>query len=337
MTKIKQRFSSEVEILEDCALLAHLETGEFVAVKKIKGDHEIQQSRNEGALQTKLEGKPNILPILDFVESVSSEEKPVLYQFMPLAGFGNGEELRMRLQSVAHSQEQILTHVAQSLLTGLHHMHQAGIYHLDLKPSNMVIDQQGVVYIIDFGCAKELTDGMLYEEALGDSKYFSPERLAYARQLYHHQTPAPIDAGKIDAWALGITLLELASGSYPFDKSTFIQKVYHWDISYFEQKLASILQLSQPGSFMTLVKGLLDPNPNTRLSIQDALAQLGQGVFSDVSKQKAAFDALKQVDISEPIVAAVTRNEDENYGDVYVSRYGTVLDQEDKYGDVFPG
>ncbi len=195
----------------------HLE-GKFVAVKKIKGFNEIQQSKNEGALQAKLEGKSNIMPILDFVESTSSQKMPVLYQFMPLAGFGNGSRLRSCLQKVSpYLREQIIVHVAQSLATGLKNMHQSGIYHLDLKPANFVLDKVGELFIIDFGCAKELSDGVLREEGLGDSRYFSPERLSFIKILYHHQTPYPILAEKVDAWALGVTLLELLSGSYPFN------------------------------------------------------------------------------------------------------------------------
>ncbi len=300
------------------------ETNEFVAVKKIKGADEIQQSKNEGALQAKLNGKSNIMPILDFVESLCSNKEPVLYQFMPLAGFGTGEELMMRLENSA-AKEQCITHVAQSLSRGLQGIHEASIYHLDLKPANMVLDNRGEVYIIDFGCAQELSDGLIREEALGDSRYFSPERLAYASQLLQNQTPAPIDASKVDAWALGLTLLELVLGEYPLDQETYLECL-KWDHAYFQDKFGAISQLNNPtpGSLLDVVKGLLDVNPQTRLTIQEAQEILGKSPFADISEQEEAFSHLKQVEITHQIETPPPRRKNEHYGDVYVSKYGTV-------------
>ncbi len=312
----------------------HLKTGKFVAVKKVKGTREIQQSRDEGALQAKLKGKSNIMSILDFVESSSSNDEPVLYQFMPLAGFGNGEVLEAQLQNAPHElQQQIVMHVAQGLLTGLQNMHEGDIYHLDLKPANIVLDQHGKVYIIDFGCAKELPMGILKREALGDIRYFSPERLAYAQALYQNQTPHPIDAEKVDAWALGITLLELFVGSYPFEQASFAHRLFNWDSDYFENKLKEIPLLNQPDSepMIKLIKGLLDPNPNTRLSISEGNRLLNENAFSNRDEQKAAFEQLSQMDVHVKIETPVSRSEDLNYGDVYLREHGDAVQADAHY------
>jgi serine/threonine protein kinase len=128
---------------------------QFVGVKKIKGESEIAASQSEAELQKELNGLEHIMPLMSSVKTQGSEGQPVLYQFMPLAGFGNGETLQQAL-AVCVKKDPILTmqalvHVAKSLLLGLSHMHQAHIYHMDLKPSNVVIDNVGKVYLIDFG------------------------------------------------------------------------------------------------------------------------------------------------------------------------------------------
>jgi len=306
-------------------LAQDIQTRQFFGVKKIKGSKEIEQSRNEGVLQAKLEGKSNIMPILDFVESLSSQQEPVLYQFMPLAGFGNGDELKARLQKVSPLlREQVLMHVAHSLATGLSHMHQAEIYHFDLKPGNMVLDLNGEVLIIDFGCARQLSKGRLLDEALGDSRYFSPERIELARKLLHATPVAPLDASMIDAWALGMTLLELSLGRYPFDQVNFMERVQGWDQAYFAEKLSQIPELQNPesGSILSIVKGLLELDPDERLSIQDALMQLEEPPFENERDQKMAFDTLKEVVVEGSFSEETPRYENADYWDVYASKYG---------------
>ncbi len=313
-------------------LARNIKSNLFFAVKKIKGKTQIEQSKEEGTLQKKLKGKSNIMRILNFVESVDSNGEPVLYQFMPLAGFGNGEELSNHLEGLRDSvqKEQILTHVAKGLLTGLSHMHQAHIYHADMKPANMVLDIQGEVYVIDFGCAKELPSGKIQEKITGDTRYFSPERIALYRQIRDNQEPDPIAADKVDAWALGLSLLELATGEYPFDQTSFSEKVLRWNNAYFEQKLDAIPSLKdpEPDSIMTVVKGLLEVDPQKRLSIEEALDQLAHTEpFSSISEQQATFADLKQQETSSPSshVPHLPRDQDENYEHVFAQRYGYKL------------
>ena len=63
-------------------------------------------------------------------------------------------------------------------------MHEAQIFHLDLKPKNMVIDYKGEVYITNFRCALKLNDRFVLpqDKSNGDTRYFSPERLAFLRE-----------------------------------------------------------------------------------------------------------------------------------------------------------
>ena len=100
---------------------------------------------------------------------------------MPYAGFGNGNLFCTQLKYLDNQilSNKLLFHVAQGLATGLSHMHRENIYHLDLKPDNFVIDLKGVVYIIDFGCAMESSGPI--KGGIGDTRYYSPERLAHVR------------------------------------------------------------------------------------------------------------------------------------------------------------
>ena len=150
------------------------------------------------------------------------------------------------------------------------------------------------------------------------------------RQIRDNQEPDPIAADKVDAWALGLSLLELATGEYPFDQTSFSEKVLRWNNAYFEQKLDAIPSLKdpEPDSIMTVVKGLLEVDPQKRLSIEEALDQLAHTEpFSSISEQQATFADLKQQETSSPSshVPHLPRDQDENYEHVFAQRYGYKL------------
>lgn len=96
------------------------------------------------------------MPIWDsqIIKSKRTKED-VLLQFMPLAGFGNGDKLVSLLCYIKNFElkQKLLIHILKCLLTGIKGLHSRRVYHLDFKPANFVIDSLGGVYIIDFGCA----------------------------------------------------------------------------------------------------------------------------------------------------------------------------------------
>ena len=91
----------------------------------------------------------------------------------------------------------------------LEHAHANDVLHRDVKPSNLLIDEKGHLWITDFGLAR-ISGGLDLTqtgEALGTPRYMSPEQALGRR--------APLD-GRTDIYSLGATLYEILTLASPF-------------------------------------------------------------------------------------------------------------------------
>lgn len=155
---------------------------EFLGAKRTKAnsndDPNIRESEQEANLQKLLKNLPNIMPLQDFIKIEG--KKSITYLIMPLAGLGTVSAFKAHFVSLEDEifKTEITLHIAQSLLNGIKQMHTKGIAHLDVKLDNLVIDNKGEVFLIDFGCAKDVSSskGLITQNVKGDYNYYSPQR-----------------------------------------------------------------------------------------------------------------------------------------------------------------
>jgi serine/threonine protein kinase len=89
----------------------------------------------------------------------------------------------------------------------LHHAHNQGVLHRDVKPSNLLLDDQGTLWVADFGLAKagDSADLTHTHDLVGTLRYMAPERLR------------GVADARSDVYSLGATLYELLALRPPFD------------------------------------------------------------------------------------------------------------------------
>ncbi|OQX61075.1 MAG: hypothetical protein B5M51_08870 [Anaerolinea sp. 4484_236] len=147
---------------------------------------------------------PNIVPIYDFAEH---EGRPYL-----VLKYVEGETLKARL---THSNllDKDIENVFNAVSSALAYAHQEGVLHRDVKPSNVLMANDGRIYLADFGLARIAQAGestLSTDMMLGTPQYISPEQAKGTSSL---------DEGT-DIYSLGVMLYELLVGKVPFSADT---------------------------------------------------------------------------------------------------------------------
>ncbi|KAJ0490329.1 putative protein kinase CAMK-CAMKL-CHK1 family [Helianthus annuus] len=146
---------------------------------------------------------PNILKLHEVLAT-----KTKIYLVMELAA---GGELFTQLARRGRMKESTARRFFQQIVSTLHFCHENGVAHRDLKPQNLLLDENGNLKISDFGLSalpESHKDGLLHT-ACGTPAYTAPEIVR--RKGY--------DGAKADAYSCGIILFMFLAGYLPFDDS----------------------------------------------------------------------------------------------------------------------
>uniref|UniRef100_A0A182PC15 mitogen-activated protein kinase kinase n=1 Tax=Anopheles epiroticus TaxID=199890 RepID=A0A182PC15_9DIPT len=108
--------------------------------------------------------------------------------------------------------ERILGRIALSIVRALHYLHtELRVIHRDVKPSNVLMNRRGEVKMCDFGISGYLVDSVAKTIDAGCKPYMAPERIDPGSG----SRTAGYDI-KSDVWSLGITMVEIATGRFPY-------------------------------------------------------------------------------------------------------------------------
>ncbi|XP_064293200.1 dual specificity mitogen-activated protein kinase kinase 7 isoform X1 [Phalacrocorax carbo] len=212
-----QRYQAEINDLENLGEIGSGTCGQVWKMRFRKTGHVIavKQMRRSG----NREENKRILMDLDVV--LKSHDCPYIVQcfgtfitntdvFIAMELMGTcAEKLKKRIQGPIP--ERILGKMTVAIVKALFYLKEKhGVIHRDVKPSNILLDERGQVKLCDFGISGRLVDSKAKTRSAGCAAYMAPERI---------DPPDPTKPDydiRADVWSLGISLVELATGQFPY-------------------------------------------------------------------------------------------------------------------------
>ncbi|XP_058754167.1 CBL-interacting serine/threonine-protein kinase 6 [Vicia villosa] len=231
----------------------NLSTGKNVAMKVVGKEKVIkvgmmEQIKREISVM-KMVKHSNIVQIHEVMASKSK-----IYIAMELV---RGGELFNKIVK-GRLKEDVARVYFQQLISAVDFCHSRGVYHRDLKPENLLLDEEGNLKVSDFGLStfsEHLKQDGLLHTTCGTPAYVSPEVIA--KKGY--------DGAKADIWSCGVILYVLLAGFLPFQDDNLVamyKKIYRSDF-----KCPPWFSLDA----RRLITKLLDPNPNSRITISQIM------------------------------------------------------------------
>ena len=242
-----------------------------VAIKVLRGDLSndekfIRRFKRE-ALSVSNLSHPNIVEVYDV-----GEEEGNYYIVME---YIEGKTLKQLLQKRGALTLNEVIDIMLQLTDGLAHAHDAYIIHRDIKPQNIMIEDNGLIKITDFGIAMALNSTQLTQtnSVMGSVHYLPPE-----------QANGKGSTVKSDIYSLGILMYELLTGSVPFKGDTAVEIA----LKHMKEKIPRIRKQNPtiPQSVENIVLKATAKNPKNRYdNVRDMYKDLQTALQRDNEKR----------------------------------------------------
>jgi serine/threonine protein kinase len=145
---------------------------------------------------------PNILQV-----HYADDEDGIYYYVME---YIHGPDLEQLLRQYAQSGERMpvedVLRIGYAIASALDYAHSKGVIHRDVKPSNIMIAEDGRVVLADFGLAMYVTEGSI-GQVFGSPQYIAPEQARNSAEALPQS----------DLYSLGVMLYQMLTGALPFD------------------------------------------------------------------------------------------------------------------------
>ena len=243
--------------------IIHKKTKKELSMKYIK-NKEGKRNVNELKISFKLKNE-NIIRFLNYCCSKEDKSEIIL---MENAKFGNLRNFQIKSLKRSVLSETIINFMANEILKGLVFCHRNKVAHMDLKPQNIVVDDYLHAKLIDFSISINYSDKNPNDKIrlpFKGTKFYMPLEIINSKTIEYK------DINKVDSYALGVILYNLAFGCYPYG----IKHEDNYDIINEKIKNNKLEFKNENNTFskyfIDFVEKLLKKDINERMSIYEAM------------------------------------------------------------------
>lgn len=230
-------------------LAEHNQTGDQYAIKCLTPQLSKRASLKERFFHEAQAQSQLIHPnIVQVVHSFEYKE-----QFFIVMEYVDGKGLDEIIEDRVTLVETEIIGIFKDVLRGLNYAHSKGVVHRDMKPSNILLNNEGVAMITDFGIALIAGEKRLTKTGsnVGTAWYMSPEQIIRPKAVDHRS----------DVYSLGIILYEMLTGSVPFNGDTDFE-IHQKHVKEPPPDIRSAAAVST--TFAAMVEKALEKDPDDR-------------------------------------------------------------------------
>lgn len=240
-------------------LVRHKGDGNIYAMKSIRKDVMIENDQIESAKMEKQILFQNKHPFLVKMSYVFQTEEKVYF----VMNFIRGGELFTHINKEKRFTEDKARFYAIQIMLSLGYLHKQNIIYRDIKPENILIGEDGYLYLADFGLAKTVKKGELATTFCGTPEYLAPEII---QEKGHDHS--------VDWWAWGILIYEMIVGFPPFYHKN--QRTMYDLIEKFPVKFPDPVKHGIPMSdeAKDIILQLLEKDPAKRLGSEKGIEEI---------------------------------------------------------------
>ncbi|KAH8683296.1 BcCMK3, calcium/calmodulin-dependent protein kinase [Tricladium varicosporioides] len=208
--------------------------------------------KEEIAIMKKLD-HPNLVSL---IEVLDDPEEDSLYMVLEMCKKGVVMKVGLGEQADPYATESCRCWF-RDLILGIEYLHAQGVVHRDIKPDNLLLTEDDVLKIVDFGVSEmfEKQSEMMTAKSAGSPAFLPPELC-----ITKH---GDISGKAADIWSMGVSLYCLRFGRIPFERSGVLE-LYEA----IKNDAVNVEPETDP-QFCDLIRRLLDKDPKTRIKMAE--------------------------------------------------------------------
>ncbi|TDZ87628.1 Calcium/calmodulin-dependent protein kinase kinase cmkC [Colletotrichum sidae] len=209
--------------------------------------------KEEIAIMKKL-NHPNLVQL---IEVLDDPEEDSLYMVLEMCKKGVVMKVGLGEKATPYAEDSC-RYWFRDLILGIEYLHEQGVIHRDIKPDNLLLTEDDVLKIVDFGVSEMFEkpgEGMKTAKSAGSPAFLAPE-LCVVRH-------GDVDGKPTDIWSMGVSLYCLRYGKIPFEHDGVLE-IYEA----IKTETPSLPEDENP-DFVDLMNKILEKDPKNRIKMEE--------------------------------------------------------------------